>query len=113
LSDYPDSSIAWRKRAAVTTAKAVIAGEHSLIEGCVGLSQLAPGLVPQWHDDPDFLVFGVVASDTDHFPTGSARQYWNPVALAREDKRIAQYEAKSREDIIAACQNIIARFSDA
>ena len=113
MSDYPDSSIAWRKRAAVATAKAVLTGELGLIEGCVALSQVAHGLVPRWHDDPDFFVFGVVASDTDHLPTGSARKYWNSDALAREDHHIAQYEAKARTDILAACQNIVARFGDA
>jgi len=113
LSDYPDSGITWRKRTAVATAKAVLSGELGLIEGCVVLSGVAHGLVPRWHDDPDFLVFGVVASDTDHLPTGSARKYWNPDALAREDQRIAEYGAKSRTDIVTACQNIIARFGDA
>ena len=113
MSDYPDSSIAWRKRTAVATAKAVLAGELGLIEGCVALSRVAQGLVPRWHDDPDFLVFGAVASETDHLPTGSARTHWNPDALAREDERIAQYEAKVRTDIVAACQNIIVRYGDA
>ena len=91
----------------------MLSGEISLIEGCVRLYALSHDLVQTWHDDPDFLVFGVVASDTDHLPTGSARKYWSSDALAREDLKIAAYEAKSRADILAACQSIVSRFSDA
>ena len=101
------------RRAAVETASAILSGEISLIEGCVRLYSLSSGLVSDWRTDSDFLVFGVVASDTDHLPTGSVRSYWNATALKREDANIAQYEAKARADVVVACQNIVARFADA
>ena len=106
----PNDSI---RRAAVETASAIISGEVSLIEGCVRLFSLSCGLVSDWRTDPDFRVFGVVASDTDHLPTGSARSYWNVVALEREDVNIAQYEAQARAEVVLACQNIVARFAGA
>jgi hypothetical protein len=100
----------WKKRTAVETAKAVLSGELGIIEGSVRLSALSHGIVPVWHEDKDFLVFGVLASDTDHLPTGSARQYWSSAALAREDQNIARIEASAEANVIAACKNIIARF---
>jgi hypothetical protein len=96
----------WKKRTAVQTAKVMLSGELGIIEGSVRLAALSHEIVPVWHEDRDFLVIGVLASDTDHLPTGSARQYWNPAALAREDQNIARIEAGAKADVIAACKNI-------
>jgi hypothetical protein len=99
------------KRNAVVIASAVVNGELGPIEGSIRLYALSHNLVSHWHADEDFVVFGGVASETDHFPIGSARQYWNPIALAREDKKIADYESRIKASVISACQNVIARFS--
>lgn len=95
---------------AVAAAKAVIAGELGIIEGAVQLSSLAHEIVPVWHKDKDFLIFGALISETDHLPTGTARKFWGVEALARADQNIARIEASARDNVLAACRSIIARF---
>lgn len=96
---------------AVATANAIVNGELGLIQGCIRLSSLAHDLVPDWRVDQDFVIVGGVASETDDLPTGSAREYWSQTALGREDKKIAEYEARIRETVLAACRNIASRFA--
>jgi hypothetical protein len=100
----------WPHIAAVEAAKLILAGELGVIEGSRLLADLAHALVPDWTTDQDFVVFGALASDTDHLPTGTARQYWAADALAREDRNIARIEASARSDVLAACRNVIDRF---
>jgi Protein of unknown function (DUF2489) len=94
----------------VVFARQILSGSLSIIEGSVKLASLAHDIVPEWYSDPDFLVFGVISSDTDHLPTGTVRSYWSASALAREDGNIANYELRARDDVQTACQNIIQRF---
>jgi len=97
---------------AVDVAKKVLSGEVGIVEGSVRLSQLAHAVVPRWVDDPDFVVFGVLSSETDHLPTGSVRQYWSARALAEADVQLARIESNTKEDVERACRNIVERFSD-
>jgi hypothetical protein len=100
----------WARHSAVEAARDILDGRTALIEGCVSLARLGHDLVPNWAGDPDFRIFGVVASDTDHFPIGAARVHWSPAALEREDAKIATYEASVREEVFKAYRNVIARF---
>jgi hypothetical protein len=36
--------------------------------------------------------------------------HWDPAALRREDAKIERAEARYREDVVAACRNVINRF---
>jgi len=63
------------KNAVVSNAEAILAGDLGIIAGCVRLAALAHDAVPNWAADKDFVVFGALASETDHLPTGSARKY--------------------------------------
>lgn len=94
-------------------AQAVVAGEIGIIEGSVRLASLAHDIVPNWVDAEDCVVFGALSSETDHLPTGSARQYWSATALAGADVEIARIEQDAREGVLRACTNVIKRFSDA
>lgn len=58
-------------------------------------------------------MFGAVDSETDSLPTGIARQYWDPAALARGDGKIERAEAMYRDEVISACRNVIVRFEEA
>ena len=101
----------WSQVAGVKAANLLLARELGVIEGCGLLASLAHVLVPDWTADQDFVVFGALASETDHLPTGTARQYWAADALAREDRDIARIEASARSGVLAACRNVIARFA--
>ena len=98
------------RQAIITTAQAILDGNLSIIEGSVVLCRISHKVVPVWHEDEDFLIFGVISSETDHLPTGSARQFWNPIALEREDKKIGDIEDRARSDVLAACRNLLVRF---
>jgi hypothetical protein len=102
-----------QRLAAGETAKAFIEGRIGLIEGCRKLNGLAFDLVPHWAEDQDFVVFGAVASQTDELPVGSARQYWDALALKREDARIADAESQCREQGLTACRRLLERLRDA
>ena len=101
------------RKVAVAIAADIIAGKLGLLEGCAKLYSLSFNVVPDWRVDKDFVVFGAVTSETDHLPYGAGRNYWNAAALSREDIKIAQYEGRHREEIVAACRNLITRFGDA
>jgi hypothetical protein len=99
------------RTAAIATANAIIDGEIGLIQGCIRLASLAHDLVPDWRIDQDFVIVGGIASETDDLPTGSAREYWSQAALDREDKKIAEFETRTREMVLAACRNIVTRLA--
>lgn len=92
---------------AVEVAGAFLAGQVGLIECSVRLASLADSLVPDWTKDPDFLFFGALASDTDHLPYGSAREYWSTEALKDADAAIGRIEQASRDEAAHACNQII------
>jgi len=97
---------------AVQCATAILNRELGLLEGCQRLADLADSLVDSWLDDPDFVLFGGVASEADGLPVGTGRQYWSAEALQREDRDIARYEAAVEGQVRAACRNVVARFSE-
>lgn len=106
-----DSGKRWSRQTAVATARSVINGDIGIIEGSIKLFGLSHKFVATWHTDPDFRIFGSLASETDHLPTGSARQHWSASALARADQNIARIEENARADVMAACHNVIACFT--
>jgi hypothetical protein len=67
--------------------------------------------VPSWGEDKDFVIFGLVASETDHLPLGESRQYWDPQALKRADAELNGISEFYRVQIVEACTNVLARFS--
>jgi len=96
---------------AVRKARAIVAGEVGVLEGCIPLASLAHDVVPDWRIDPDFVVFGAVASEVDDLPLGPVRAHWSSEALAKADLEIARYTQLSRDEVLAACRNIISRFT--
>jgi len=96
---------------AVQKARAIVSGELGVLEGCIPLASLAHEVVPDWRTDPDFVVFGAVASEVDDLPFGPVRARWSGEALAKADIEIARYTQESREQVLAACHNIINRFA--
>jgi hypothetical protein len=74
---------------------------------------LAHNVVPDWRVDPDFVVFGAVASEVDDLPLGPVRAQWSADALAKADIEIARYTQESKDQVLAACRSIINRFAAA
>ena len=102
----------WARLEAVRRAKAILSGDLDILEGCVALAEVADGVVPLWLDDPDFVVFGAVASECDGIPLGAARQQWQGEALARVNATAQEYSARVRAEVLCSCGNIVSRFGD-
>ncbi len=95
---------------ALKTARAILNGELGIIEGARVLSTLAPDLVADWKVDPDFLVLAALDSETDDLPVGKQRKLWDATALAERDATVSRIEAEARQNVEAACRNILRRF---
>lgn len=66
---------------------------------------------PEWFQhDEDFIAFVAINSETDHLPVDLERRNWSIEALQRKDEEIAKVEALYKEDAVAACKILIARF---
>ena len=85
-------------------------GEVGVLEGCIPLVAVAGDVVPEWHSDPDFVEFGVVADEIEALPFGAVRERWSAAALVRADVEIARYSDVMRERISSACRSVVARF---
>jgi len=92
------------------TARAILKGELGIIEGARLLSTLAPDLVADWKVDPDFLVLAALDSETDDLPVGKQKKLWDATALAEREKVVARIEAEAKQNVEAACRNILRRF---
>ena len=97
--------------AVLDAAQSILAGDLGVLEGCIRLSSLGHAMVPDWRIDTDFVVFGAVASEIDHLPFGDVRSRWSAEALRRADAEIGRITEGAKEDVIRACENILARFS--
>jgi|KBSSwiStaDraftv2_1062776.scaffolds.fasta_scaffold52565_4 hypothetical protein len=106
-----EKQTAWPLRDALRTAQAVLDGEIGVIEGSIVLAARAHDIVPERAADPDFVVFGVLASETDHLPFGEVRSRWSDAALSKADAEIEAITEGHRMKVRQACENVIARFS--
>jgi len=100
----------WSQNEAVRKARAVLAGDLGLLEGCISLASLGHDAVPDWRVDPDFAVFGVLSSETAHLPFGQSQEQWSAEALARAKAEIEHMSLGHKYEILAACRNVIDRF---
>ena len=104
-----DSS-AWSRSEAVRKAQAILSGDLGVLEGCIALASLAHDVVSDWRVDPDFVVFGAVASEIDHLPFGPVRNQWSAWGLARADNEIERIAKAARADVLVACRHVVERF---
>jgi hypothetical protein len=98
----------WARREIGKTAKAMLSGVTSFIEGARTLAGLrfSAGL----ERDPDLTVFVAIDSETDALPMGDVRKLWNPDALAKLQPEIDRAEAWAREGGLEACERLAQRF---
>lgn len=100
---------AQRKRA-VEVACGMLVGSIPYLEGAIELSSLRFEVGVQ-DNDADFIAFTAVASEIDHLPIGSARQYWAAEALNRLEPEIQQFTQWAKEFSLSKCKSIVERFS--
>ncbi|HEY5022357.1 MAG TPA: hypothetical protein VII30_07720 [Gemmatimonadaceae bacterium] len=101
-----------RKVQAVGLATSVLNGTLGIIEGARELATLGHILVDDWRVDPDFVVFGAVASETDDLPVGKDRERWEAVALVEKDAEVKSFETRMQAKMYGACRNVTRRFTD-
>jgi hypothetical protein len=97
---------------AVSVATSVLNGRTGIIQGARELATIGHVLVDNWALDPDFVVFGGVASESDDLPVGKDRERWDPTALVDKDAEVQDYETRVRSTMYKACRNVIRRFTD-
>ena len=102
---------AWPLSQALLTAKAILSGEVGVLEGCIRLSGLSRDIVADWRVDPDFRLFGAVASDIDHLPFGDVRARWSASALVRADAEIQRITEHIGPKVREACEHLLSRFT--
>jgi len=108
----PEKPPPWPFLDALAVARQILAGERGLIEGSIDLARYAHSMVPDWRIDPDFVIFGALASETDHLPFGEVRNRWSPAALVKADAEIEKITEAYRTKVQTACANLLARFGD-
>ena len=97
-----------RRESLVETAKAVINGDIGIILGSRQIHAYRFDLADDLDDD--FSLFIGVDSQTDHLPVDEERRNWSSEALSRKDLEIAEAEEFFKDDVLAACRKLIARF---
>ena len=112
-NSFDTGSAEYTRQEAVNVANAVLRGDLGIIEGARLLSSLAHRLVPDWTDDADFVVLCALDSETDHLPVGAQRKRWDPTALVERDALVQRIETDAKQDVEAACRNILQRFGAA
>jgi hypothetical protein len=98
------------KQKIVGLARRIVAREIDPLEGCRLIVQFQGELSDGERRDPDFATLVGVESETDHFPTGAAREHWDPDALAEQDQQRAEYLQKNETFVLEACRGIIDKF---
>lgn len=98
-------------RRLVVLAQAMLDGNLSFIEGAVQVLAIKNQLGRVAERDPDFGVFLVIRSETDHLPLEEQRPLWAPEALERLEPEFKRTEEWARSFAPAACRSLIARFS--
>ncbi|MEM5317591.1 hypothetical protein [Paraburkholderia sp. JHI869] len=100
----------WRKHCRRIRARAL-----DLLEGRLGVIETARLMLPlaYWtkvQNEPEFLLFRAIASETDDLPVGDVRAHWAADALEREDVRIEAAEKSWREQALSAAEKLVERY---
>ncbi|MEJ8827509.1 DUF2489 domain-containing protein [Variovorax humicola] len=98
------------QRQLVLLAQAMLDGELSFFEGAAQVVALKRGLIELTDRDPDFDVFFIIQSETDHLPLESQRAQWSPTALAELGPEFERTEDWAKTFAPKACENLIQRF---
>lgn len=92
----------------VALAKSILCGEVGVVAGARQLA--AWRFEVDAEQDPDFVFFVGVNSETDHLPVGEVRRHWSSVALRAKDEELGRFEASTRERAFQVCQSLIRKY---
>lgn len=104
-----ETTVASRRSELVAIATAMLDGRMHLIEGARKICKLRYAV-----DQPEnevFMPIRAIESETDHFPLGEMRKRCAADYLQRMDDEMNQYLVDARQDILAACKDIVRVFS--
>ena len=96
-------------RDVVSLARNILGGELGVVAGARRLCWMYREVGVEVND-PDFVFFVAVNSETDHLPLGEVRKLWNPEALRVKDAELAAYEARKRDEAFEICRRLILRY---
>lgn len=99
------------RRQLVALAQAMLAQKLSFFEGASQVLILRRSLSGIADDDPDFKVFAVIQSETDHLPGEAQRPLWSASALEALKPEFLRTEEWAKCFAEQACKNLIARFT--
>lgn len=92
----------------VETCQSLVNDDINFIEGCRQLVTLRNQL--NLENDPDFLPFVGVASETDDYPEPSIRENFSSDYLKRIDEEVSDYIALTHPSIADACSVLISKY---
>jgi hypothetical protein len=107
--DGHDQYVSDSRKKILLTARDMIAGVVSYIEGARKINELGPEAELE-RDDVDFVPFLLIDSETDNLPIGEARRLWKAEVLAQLQPEIDRAEQWARDLATIHCQNLINRF---
>ena len=95
----------------------VVARARDLVDGRLGVIACARemGKLAFWlreENDPSFMLFRAIDSESDSLPVGSEREFWSESALREEDQKIHAFEDSWREDAVQAAKVLLAKYTD-
>ena len=64
-------------------------------------------------NDPDFMTFVGIASETDNFPVGDLRERWHPETLPALDAEREKAEAHYMKGAVEAAKRLFSRYEHA
>jgi hypothetical protein len=98
----------WAGEKIVALARSILSGESGIVEGSRHLTAWRFDVGAE--NDPDFIFFVAVDSETDDLPIGPVRQHWNLEVLRVKDAELAAYEAQVRVNAFAVCRSLIQKY---
>ena len=96
------------RRRAGQLAAAMVSGETDILDGCWALGPLLDQA--DLEADPDAEAIGLICSELDGLPLGSARANWAPEALSRLAPQLDSAAVWARRTAMPAIQSVARRF---
>ncbi|OZG74237.1 hypothetical protein BTA51_04260 [Hahella sp. CCB-MM4] len=88
-------------------ARAMLAGQVELSEGCIRVKVLLDSVAPELHEDERFAVFNHLYSQTQHMPTHEARKEVDKRFLFKLDRQRWQLENDHKVEILTASKALL------